>query len=196
MGAYAPAPLISVSLLDKIKNKIIEPTIKGMKNEGSPFVGCLYAGLMISNGEPSVIEFNVRFGDPEAQAVLPIIEGDFTQLLYSAATGQLDANLIKNVTNRYACCVVLASDGYPGQYPKGFEISGIEDAEKLGAIVYHAGTAMKGNQIVNSGGRVLSITGLGDNLKEAIDNAYRAVDVIHFENKYFRQDIGFKGLRK
>ena len=184
------------NVLEKVKNEIIEPAIKGMKDAGTPFIGCLYAGLMINEGQPRVVEFNVRFGDPETQAVLSVFEGDFAGLLKSAADGNLDKSKAVNIQNGAACCVVLAADGYPGSYDKWKEITGIEDAEAEGAIVYHAETATDGEKIVASGGRVLGVTGLGNDLKEAIDNSYKACDKIHFENKYNRTDIGQKGLKR
>lgn len=197
MGAYAPAPIVTEEILEKIKSRIIEPAIRGMKAEGYPFVGCLYAGLMIDpNGDPYVVEFNVRFGDPETQPVLSVFRGDFGKLLSTAAKGSLDKSAIENVAEESACCVVLASEGYPGAYEKGAEISGIEVAETGGAIVYHAGTAEKDGKLVTAGGRVLGVTGIGKDLKSSIDAAYSAVDKIEFAGKYFRKDIGAKGLER
>lgn len=195
MGAYAPAPIVDVYILEKVKSKILKPAIDGMKLEGSPFTGCLYAGLMISGGEPYVIEFNVRFGDPETQAVLSVFEGDFAQLLYSSAIGKLDVNTITNPANGHSCCVIIASQGYPDKYEKGFEISGISKAESKGAVVFHAGTSIKDNKLVNTGGRVLGVCGLGGTLKESIENAYRGIKSIYFENMFYRNDIGKKGLK-
>ena len=195
MGAYAPAPIVDDAVLQKVKDRIIRPAIDGMAKEGTPFAGCLYAGLMINNGEPFVVEFNVRFGDPETQAVLSVLDADFAALLHSAAIKKLDAGFIKNIAKETACCVIMASDGYPDSYEKGYNISGIDEAEKGQAIVYHAGTAMKDGKLINTGGRVLSVCGLGDDLKAAIDNAYEAVNKIHFDNAFFRKDIGLKGLK-
>ncbi|MBM2815160.1 MAG: phosphoribosylamine/glycine ligase [Ignavibacteria bacterium] len=195
MGAYSPAPIVTQQLLARIEKEIIAPTIQGMSMDGMPFVGCLYAGLMICKDGPKVIEFNVRFGDPEIQAVLAVFRGDFAGLLYSAAIGKLDKSKISNIAEGFACCVVLASKGYPDSYAKGFPIEGISNAESGGAIVFQAGTAMKENILITSGGRVLGVTGIGNSLKAAIDSAYKAVDSIHFENSYYRKDIGTKGLK-
>ncbi|MCX7735864.1 MAG: phosphoribosylamine--glycine ligase [Candidatus Kapabacteria bacterium] len=196
MGAYAPAPIVNDSILKQIENEIIIPAINGMSAESTPFQGCLYAGLMIKDNKVKVVEFNVRLGDPETQAVLPLIEGDFAALLYSAAIGKLDKSKISILENKHCCCVVLASDGYPDNFEKGFEISGIDSAEKSGALVFHAGTALKDNKLVNSGGRVLGVTALGESLKQAIEKAYEYVELISFKNKYYRKDIGLKGLKK
>lgn len=195
MGAYAPAPVINKEVLEQIELEIISPTIKAMNAEETPFRGCLYAGLMIKNNKAKVVEFNVRFGDPETQAVLPLISGDFAALLYSAAIGNLDKSKININIDKYCCCVVLASRGYPDNFGKGFEIKGIDLAEQNGALVFHAGTALKDGKLVNSGGRVLGITALGNSLDEAIKKAYQCVDVISYQNKYYRQDIGIKGLK-
>ncbi len=194
MGAYAPAPIITPELLEKVKTKIIQPVIDGMRQEGTPFSGCLYAGLMIAGGEPYVIEFNARFGDPETQAVLSVFEGDFAGLLYSAATGRLDAGTVVNPAKGYSCCVILASGGYPDSFEKGFPITGIKEAEGNGSTVFHAGTAVRDGNIVSSGGRVLGVCGMGDTLKESIDKAYESVKSINFQNMYYRKDIGKKGL--
>ncbi len=194
MGAYSPAPIVTDEVMVKVKHQIIEPMLKAMLDEGHPFVGCLYCGVMIHNGNPKVVEFNVRFGDPETQVVLPLIEGDFVKLLYSAAIGNLDINAIQISDKKFATCVVLASDGYPDNFQKGFEITGIEQAEELGAIVFHAGTKYENEKLVSSGGRVLGVTCLGSTLKNAVDNTYNAADKINFSNKYCRRDIGKKAL--
>ncbi len=196
MGAYAPAPIVDKEMARKVESEIIQPTIEGMTKDGVSFVGCIYAGLMISNGEPKVLEFNVRFGDPEAQAVLSGFKGDFAKLLHSAASGKIDKSVVENVAAVHSCCVVLASEGYPGSYEKGKEITGIEEAEKTGAIVYQAGTKLQDGKLTTSGGRVLGVTGRGDNLKNAINNAYEAAYKIKFDNRYFRKDIGAKGLER
>lgn len=195
MGAYAPAPIVSDILLKKIEEKIIRPTIEGMHSEDIPFIGCLYAGLMINNGEPYVIEFNVRFGDPETQPVLTLFQGDFAQLLYSAAIGKLDKSVAKLSSGESACCVVMSSEGYPNSYQKGFEISGLDDIDPKNTIVFHAGTSIKNGNIISSGGRVLGVCCKGQTLKEAIDNAYLNVAKIDFKNSFYRKDIGEKGLK-
>lgn len=194
MGAYAPAPLVTDNVLMKVEQQIIGPAIKGMAEEGNPFVGCLYAGLMISGGEPRVVEFNVRLGDPEAQAVLSVFRGDFAKLLHTSAIGNIDKTAVQNECEGAACCIILASAGYPGSYQKGFEILGIGEAEAEGAIVYHAGTKTKDGTLVTNGGRVLGVTQKAESLAEAIDGAYKAVSKVRFDNRYFRNDIGRKAL--
>lgn len=195
MGAYSPAPIVSPSVRDKIVNKIIRPTLKGMKDENMPFVGCLFVGLMIKDGEPKVIEFNVRFGDPETEAVLTLLNGDFSRLLYSAAKGKIDKSAVSVIRDTYACCVILASNGYPGAYNKGYEISGIGEAYAHGGEIFQAGTKFFNGTIVTSGGRVMGVTGQGKTLQSAIDKAYECANLIKFEGKYNRTDIGKKGLK-
>lgn len=194
MGAYSPAPIVNDDVLEKVRQQIIVPAIEGMRQEGTPFIGCLYAGLMIDKGNPKVVEFNVRFGDPETQAVLFNFNGDFAKLLYSASVGKLDNSAINTVCESHTCCVIMASAGYPGTYPKGQEITGIEDAEANGSIVFHAGTELLNGKLVASGGRVLGVTGKGQTLNDAIDNAYDSVRKITFEHCFYRNDIGQKGL--
>ncbi len=195
MGSYSPTPLISNSLIDEIERTILRPAILGMAKEGYPFKGCLYAGLMIHNNKPKVVEFNCRFGDPETQSVLPLIEGDFCSLLYSIAEGKITKSYYGGYKQKYACCVVIASKGYPDHYEKGFIIEGIEDAEKIGCLVFHSGTKLLGDKIVTDGGRVLGVVGMGDSLQDSINKAYEGVGLINFENKYYRTDIGKKGLK-
>ncbi len=196
MGAYAPTPLMDAALLRKVSERIVQPLLQYMRDQGTPYRGCLYCGLMIVNGDPYVLEFNVRFGDPEAQVVLPIIQGDVAQLLYSAATGILIPESVTEVAAQYACCVVLASEGYPGSVETGKVITGIEAAEELGAIVFHAGTKRNDRgQLVTAGGRVLGVTGLGTTLEAARDLAYRAADQIHFEGKWYRSDIAWQAVQ-
>jgi phosphoribosylamine--glycine ligase len=195
MGAYAPAPIVTDEVLRKTNERIIAPVLRGMSAEGMPFVGCLYVGLMIDKSEPKVVEFNARFGDPETQAVLSILKGDFAALLQSAARGALRSESIQSVSNGAACCVVLASQGYPNQYETGKEIHGTEAAESAGVQVFHAGTAMRNGRLVTSGGRVLGVTGRGATLAEAIKTSYEAVAQIEFDGKTYRRDIGAKGLR-
>jgi len=194
MGAFAPAPNVTDEILEKIETKIVKPTIEGMKKAGTPFIGCLYCGLMINIDEPKVVEFNVRFGDPETQAVLELIEGDFARLLYSAANGKLDESSINILSGKYAVCVVLASEGYPDDYEKGFEISGLDKVSDI-ASVYHAGTLENDGKILTNGGRVLSVVAKGDTLREAISKSYEAVAKINYENKFYRNDIAHKGFR-
>lgn len=194
MGAYAPAAVVTDEILEKVCTRIIQPVVDGMKTEGKPFVGCLYVGLMIDNGEPKVVEFNARFGDPETQAVLAVFRGDFAALLYSAAIGKLEGGCIENIAEGFACNVVLASQGYPGSYEKGHAITGIDAAEECGAAVFHAGTTDDDGVLVTSGGRVLGVCASGTTLHEAIGRAYTAVEHIQFKGKMYRTDIGKKGL--
>ncbi len=194
MGAYAPAPLVTEEILNRISEKVIIPTLEAMKSEGRKYNGCLYAGLMIDNGEPSVVEFNCRFGDPETQVVLPIIEGDFLQLLNSAAKGEINKTAISD-TKKHAITVVAASEGYPGSYNKGLEISGIGNAENENVIVFHAGTKSEDAVLKTNGGRVLSVTAISDiSLSDAKEKAYEAMDKIKFEGKVYRTDISNKAL--
>lgn len=198
MGAYAPAPIVTEEVMKKVHDKILAPTIKGMAKEGSPFIGCLYAGLMIKNNEPKVVEFNIRFGDPEAQPVLSLLENDLYVLLDACIKGKLHEHEIKNKEGA-ACCVVMASGGYPGKYEKGKPIIGLGFMACKAPNVYafHAGTMLDKNNItVTNGGRVLGITGIGNNIEEAVDFAYNGVKWIHWENEYHRKDIGAKALKR
>ncbi len=195
MGAFSPTNFITNELLEKIKSQIIIPTLEALRKEGNPFVGCLYCGLMITKERPKVIEFNCRFGDPETQAILPIMEGDFLKLLYSSANGKIDKDAVR-WNGKSAVCVVLASKGYPDHYEKGFEINGLEKLKGKDVFVFHAGTKKLNNKIVTNGGRVLGITAVADtnNLKKAIEKVYEKIKVIEFDNIYYRKDIGKKGL--
>lgn len=193
MGAYCPTPVIGSRMLQRVEKEIILPTISAMLLDENPYKGILYCGLMITKEGPKVVEFNCRLGDPEAQAILPSIESDFLDLMDAAANEQLDKKEVQ-IDDQYRCCVVLASDGYPLQYEKGKVINGLEDVSK-DALVFHAGTKADGDQIVTDGGRVLSVVGAGDTLENAIHSTYEQVDKISFANKYFRSDIGAKGLK-
>lgn len=195
MGAYAPAPIVTPKIFEEIKNRIISPTLKTLKKNNQPFIGCLYAGLMITNDGPKVIEFNCRFGDPETQVVLPILKGDFLQLLYSAATGDLNKKLV-SYNGGASVCVVAASKGYPESYEKGFEITGLDELP-YDIIVYHAGTKNVNGKILTNGGRVLGVTSVISefNLKLAKEKAYNALSKINFQNIYFRKDITDKALQ-
>jgi phosphoribosylamine--glycine ligase len=197
MGAYAPAPVVDSSMLKRIENEIIKPAIKALKEKTGGFVGCLYAGLMITKEGPKVVEFNCRFGDPETQAVLPLLEGDFLELLFSASIGKLNKESVRK-TNKTAVCVVAASDGYPGAYEKGFEIKGLEKAEKLGALVFHAGTKEENGKIFTNGGRVLGVTTVieGSDLMLCKQNSYGILSEIEFKGMYYRKDIADKGIRR
>jgi phosphoribosylamine--glycine ligase len=195
MGAYAPAPVVTPELFEQIKNRIISPVVQNLKKRNSSFVGCLYAGLILTEDGPKVIEFNCRFGDPETQVVLPIIKGDFLHLLYSAATGKIDKTAVE-YNGGSSVCVVAASGGYPDKYETGFEISGINES-KPDIIVYHAGTKEEGGKIFTNGGRVLGVTSvlLDFNLMLAKDLAYKALEKIHFNNMYYRKDIADKAFK-
>jgi phosphoribosylamine--glycine ligase len=179
---------------EKALTRIFEPLLAGMRAEGMPFRGILYGGLMIERGEPKVLEFNVRFGDPEAQPLFMRLKSDLVPLLLQCAQGKLtDAGM--EIDPRPTVCIVMASGGYPGAYTKGFPISGIEEAESQGGVqVFHAGTAMKGGRLVNNGGRVLGVTAVDDDLPGVIARGYRAVEKIRWEGAYYRSDIGKKAL--
>jgi len=197
MGACSPAPLVTGKMEERILARIIEPTIKAMAERGTPFTGVLYAGLMINDtGNPSVLEFNVRFGDPETQPILARMKSDLVAVILAALDGRLDEIQI-DWDPRPAVCVVMASNGYPGLYEKGFIISGLERATATGAIIDHAGTALdSGGNIITAGGRVLGITALGDSFQEAQANAYRAVEKISWSGCYFRKDIAYQAIEK
>ncbi|MCI0449255.1 MAG: phosphoribosylamine--glycine ligase [Chlorobi bacterium] len=195
MGSFAPAKkAVSEDILNKIKQRIIEPVLGNMKSEGNEFKGCLYCGLMIDeSGNPVVVEFNTRFGDPEAQVVLPLVKSDFFELLYASQGGSLN-NYKLEITSDYYNCVVLASKGYPDKYETGKEITGLDEVSS-DCIVFHAGTKSDAGRVLTSGGRVLNIVGKsGKDLKSAIEASYKNAEVINFENKYYRRDIGQKGL--
>jgi phosphoribosylamine--glycine ligase len=196
MGAYAPAPIVTPVVLARVHEQIVQPVLDGMYNEGMPFVGCLFCGLMINEqGEPSVVEFNVRFGDPETQAVMSVLSADTAALFASAARSSLDATTISSVAIGYACNVVLASAGYPDAFEKGLDISGIDDAESDPYVtVYHAGTKDADGSLVTNGGRVLGVTAIGDTLEQAVSRSYAAVSKISYDTKYYRTDIAKKAL--
>jgi phosphoribosylamine--glycine ligase len=190
MGAYAPVDWISEQNIEFIKTHAVEPALNGMKDKGAKFNGCLYPGLMIDGSDIMLLEFNARFGDPETEVYMRLLDADLYEILKSCATGTLDSSKV-SWQNGYAITVVLASGGYPASYSKGLPISGIEQAEKLeDIVVFHAGTEIKENQLVTAGGRVLNITATGKTLDEAIDKAYKAVKLINFKGMQYRTDIG------
>ncbi len=198
MGAYANAPIVTNELLKRIGDEIIGPTLSGMKNAGVPYRGCLYCGLILTESGPKVIEYNCRFGDPETQVVVPLVEGDLAEILLSVAEHRLDPSTIKQYAAS-AVCVVMASRGYPDDYQTGKQIHGLEKVKlEDGVVVFHAGTRSDGENIVTSGGRVLGVTAIGydHDLKGTIDAAYKAVSSITFDGAYYRSDIGRKGLRR
>ncbi len=195
MGAYSDSRILSAQMRQQAIDSIMVPTVQGMKAEGTPFKGFLYAGLMMTADGPKTLEFNVRLGDPETQALLHRLEGDFGELLMEAASGRLNPSLL-GCKPGPSVCVVLAASGYPGKVRTGDVISGIAAAEATGAAVFQAGTKQTEAGIVTSGGRVLGVTHSGDTLPEAIANVYRAVDEISFDGMQVRRDIGRKGLAR
>ena len=188
MGAITPAPGYTPELAQRCMDEIFLPTIAALKAEGRPFKGVLYFGLMLTPDGPKVVEYNARFGDPECQAVLSLLDGDLLDIMLACRNGTLD-QVKYSWKKQAACCLVLASGGYPVEYKKGCPITGLEEAGKA-AVVFHAGTAEKDGQIVTSGGRVLGVTALGETLEQAIDGAYAAAKPIQFQDMHFRRDIG------
>jgi len=193
MGAYSPTPVINDVLAEKIQKKIINKTIQSMKNEGIIFKGFLYAGVMIRNNEPYVLEFNARMGDPECQPIMMRMDFDLYDYFVASVDGTLSSMPAPKWKNQSAVCIVLASQGYPESYPSGEEITGFDLIPK-NAIIFHAGTKKQNGKILSNGGRVLGVTALGDTLSSAISNAYTAVDKITWPSKFCRMDIGKKGL--
>lgn len=196
MGAYSPAPVVTPELEDEVRQRIVMPTIRAMQAEGREYRGVLYAGLMITAHGPKVIEFNCRFGDPEAQAVLPRLRSDFVEPLLATVDGGLqDVQL--EWDPRPCVCVVLSSQGYPEDYEVGFPIEGVEEAESQeGVKVFHAATRLSGGRLVTDGGRVLGVSAVGEGIADAISRAYGAAEMIRFEGKYHRTDIGQKALAR
>ena len=188
MGTIAPNPYYTDEVAKECMEKIFVPTIEAMNKEGRTFKGCLYFGLMITKDGPKVIEYNCRFGDPETQVVLPLLESDLLEVMMATTDERLSEIEVK-FADKSACCVVMASKGYPQSYEKGFEIKMPEDKN-----IYVAGAKLEGEKLLTSGGRVLGVTATGNNLKEAIENAYKDVELVHFDNKFFRKDIGKKAL--
>jgi phosphoribosylamine--glycine ligase len=195
MGAYAPAPVVTPSMLGEIERDIIEAAVGALREiDGTVYRGVLYAGLMITDDGPAVIEFNCRFGDPEAQVTLPLLNDDIVELMNATVRGELSGAQPRTV-ERSAAGVVMASGGYPGAYEKGRPITGLDSAAELDdVIVFHAGTSFSGGGTVTSGGRVLCVTGLGKDLRQALDRAYSGVSRIGFEGARYRKDIGHRGL--
>ncbi|MDH3391791.1 MAG: phosphoribosylamine--glycine ligase [Desulfobulbaceae bacterium] len=195
MGAYSPAPVVTPALEKQVMNKIMIPTVKGMAKEGRPYKGVLYAGLMIKNGKARVVEFNCRFGDPEAQPLLMRLQTDLVDIIEAVLDGQLH-KIKLNIDPRPTVCVVMSSGGYPGSYEKGKVITGLAQAAKQeSVVVFHAGTALKNKKIVTAGGRVLGITAIGSDLDDAIRKAYKTVAMIKWPGSFYRTDIGAKAAR-
>lgn len=196
MGSYAPAPVMTPELIDQATKKILEPTIRAMSMEGREYRGCLYAGLMIVNGEAKVVEFNCRFGDPETQVVLPLLESDLLEIMLACSEGTLAEQKIAWSSDS-AVCIVLTAGGYPKSYRKGDEIDGIERARSLGTLVFHAGTSELGNKkYATNGGRVLDVVAKSDSIEKAIDLAYKAAGAISFEGMHYRKDIAHRALER
>ncbi|MBQ8912016.1 MAG: phosphoribosylamine--glycine ligase, partial [Clostridia bacterium] len=192
MGTVAPNPHYTKEVEERCVNEIFIPTINAMNAEGRTFKGCLYFGLMITKDGPKVIEYNCRFGDPETQVVLPLLESDLLDIMMATGNGTLDTTPVK-FKNAHACCVIMASKGYPESYEKGFEITVDENVKEH---VYMAGAAIKDGKTVTAGGRVLGVTAVAESLQEAIENAYGMVEKIHFDNAFYRRDIGKRALEK
>jgi phosphoribosylamine--glycine ligase len=198
MGAYAPAPIVTSEVMRNVERQIIIPMLDGMRREGKPYRGCLYIGLMLAADGPKVVEFNCRFGDPEAQVVLPLIDGDLYELLWACASRTLHTVQIR-AHAATAVCVVMASRGYPDAYESGKPIRGLETISATdGIVVFHAATKKENDMIVSAGGRVLGVTAIGyaGDLERTIHTAYSAVQAITFDGAYYRSDIGKKGLRE
>ncbi|HEY5648100.1 MAG TPA: phosphoribosylamine--glycine ligase, partial [Nitrospiria bacterium] len=194
MGAYSPAPILTGEIRSRIMKEVIEPAVAGMSSEGFPYRGILYAGIMLTEKGPKVLEFNARFGDPETQPLLMRLETDLVDILGGIADGTLGKVLVR-WRPESVVCVVLAAGGYPGSYEKGHKIKGIEEAEEDDqVVVFQAGTAEEDGELVTAGGRVLGVTALGGNLGAAREQAYAAVKKISFEGMQFRNDIAQKGL--
>ncbi len=196
MGAYAPAPVVTPEVLERVRREILEPTVRGLAQEGTPYHGVLYAGLMITPQGPKVIEYNCRFGDPETQVILPLLDTDLTDLALDCVHGRLDPGRV--VWSREAAvCVVLASGGYPGEFRRGLPIEGLAAAAGLpGVHVWHAGTAREGERVVTAGGRVLNLVAVAADLPTAVRQAYAAADLIRYEGKHFRRDIAGRALQR
>jgi phosphoribosylamine---glycine ligase len=193
MGSYSPVPLLSTGEADELVDAVHRPVLRELAARGIPFQGLLYAGLMLTDDGPRVLEFNCRFGDPETQAILPRVESDLLEALAAAAAGSL-AGVEVTIAEEAAVTVILASPGYPDAPETGVPIGGLDDAERSGALVFHAGTALRADALVSSGGRVLNVTGVGSSLAEARERAYRAVELLDFPGALYRRDIAIKAV--
>mmetsp|Transcript_37187 Transcript_37187/g.72547 ORF Transcript_37187/g.72547 Transcript_37187/m.72547 type:complete len:437 (+) Transcript_37187:45-1355(+) len=197
MGAYSPAPILTKEMEEKIMKEVMIPTVEGMAKEGCPFKGVLFAGLMIKDGQIKTLEHNVRFGDPECQVVMSRLKSDLLKTLIYAAEGRFDELPALEWDDRTALVVVMAAKGYPGSYPKNTPINKVDEANKLpDTTVFHAGTGRDGDQLVSTGGRVLGVTAMGKNAKEAQAAAYKAVDTISWDQGFCRRDIGFRAIAR
>lgn len=195
MGTYAPAPVVTRSVLEEVQKTVLEPTVRAMQAEGRKYIGCLYAGLMITAQGPKVIEFNARFGDPETQVVLPLLKSDLAEVMLACIDGKL-GDIHVEWKDEAAVCVVMAAGGYPKAYKKGDVITGLEAAEAEGALVFHAGTAEVDGHIVTDGGRVLGVVATAPKVKDAVDKAYEGVDKITFAAAHYRKDIAYRALNR
>ncbi|XP_027731375.1 trifunctional purine biosynthetic protein adenosine-3 isoform X2 [Vombatus ursinus] len=194
MGAYCPTPQVPKDLLLKIKNTILQRAVDGMQQEGVPYVGILYAGIMLTKDGPKVLEFNCRFGDPECQVILPLLKSDLYEVIQSVLDGQLSNSLPVWLEDSAAVTVVMASKGYPENYTKGMEITGIPEAKALGLEVFQAGTSLKEDKVVTNGGRVLTVTAMQKDLMSALEEANKGITVIKFEGAVYRKDIGYRAI--
>jgi phosphoribosylamine--glycine ligase len=195
MGAFSPSPLVDAALLARVMREIVEPVLRGMRAEGTEYRGFLYCGLMLTCAGPKVIEYNVRFGDPEAQVVMPLVGGELLPLLAASADGDLAAHRV-TMRSGVSVGVVLAAGGYPGPVGSGAAIAGLDAASRLPDVtIFHAGTALRGGDIVTAGGRVLTVVATGADYRSAIDRAYEAVSLISFEGMQYRRDIGAKAVQ-
>ncbi len=196
MGTYAPAPVMTDVLRLKATERVLKPVVAAMAEEGTPYQGCLYAGLMINGDSVKVVEFNCRFGDPETQVILPLLDGDLAEIMLACATGTLDEVEVA-WSDKAAVCVVMASGGYPGSYENGKEITGLAEANADEAtVVFHAGTKAVDGKIVTAGGRVLGVTSVDKNIRDARDRAYAAVEKIKFDQVFYRKDIAWRALKR
>ena len=195
MGTYAPAPVMMDKMMQETYDKILVPTIKAMEQEGKPYKGCLYAGLMITADGPKVVEFNARFGDPETQVVLPLLNSDLVEIMLACADGNL-AEVQIDWSKDAAVCVVMAAGGYPKSYRKGDAITGLDEAKAAGALVFHAGTAHKDGNIVTDGGRVLGVVAKAGDVRSAVAKAYAGVEKISFKDAFYRKDIAHRALER
>lgn len=196
MGAICPTPLVDENLRLEVIDKVLRPVVRGMEAEGIKYVGVIYAGLMIDKGKCSVLEFNCRFGDPEAQAILPLMDCDLLDLIEASVDGTLSESNLKWREGKTCVTVVMASGGYPGKYERGFPIEGLDrfDPQDRDLIVFHAGTATRGDKVITAGGRVLTVSAVGDSARDARENAYSGVEKIEFKGAQYRTDIGSKAL--
>ena len=196
MGTYAPAPVMTDVLRLKATERVLKPVVAAMAEEGTPYQGCLYAGLMINGDSVKVVEFNCRFGDPETQVIMPLLDGDLADIMLACATGTLDEVEVA-WHDKAAVCVVMASGGYPGKYENGKEITGLADANADEAtVVFHAGTKAVDGKIVTAGGRVLGVTSVDKNIRDARDRAYAAVEKVKFDQVFYRKDIAWRALKR